>query len=233
MKKDITCYIANPSFGKSEKDDSLAIKQIDKVVDKCVKDNCHNIVVCGGMYSFTKQQAQDFKYVLSEVEYVSKNLPKNLNINYKILGGSSEIFVLKRNLFDMNKSLQEERSDIESLGFDRKDLGNTLIKCRYNKQNNLGFNEGEIINFKGHVYDPSIRLNKIIQDFNGDLVLVGGKNRFEEFIYNNKLVLALPSIMNPSYSETCPDIGFVMVERNDSLDVKQYVKCLNKKPKIK
>ena len=104
----------------------------------------------------------------------------------------------------------------------------------YRKQNNLGFNEGEFITYKNHTYDPSIRLNNIIKDYKGDLVLVGGKNRFEEFVYNDSIVIALPSIMNPTNSKHVPDIGYVLVDRNgDSIDVNQYVKYLNKKPIFK
>ena len=234
MSKDITCYIANPSFGKSQKDDELTVEQLNNVIDVCLENNCKNLVICGGMYSFSKNQIYDVKYVKQEIEKVSQILPKNLNIKYKVLSGGTEIFVLKRNLINMNKELSDNREDVEHLGFDRVVYNDALLKCNYSKQNNLGYNEGELLNYKGHIYDPSIRLNNIIKDYSGNLVLIGGKNRFEEFVYNNSIVIALPSIMNPTNKNITPDIGFIMIDKtNDGLDVKQHVKILNKKPEFK
>ena len=134
----------------------------------------------------------------------------------------------------MNKELSNKRKDVEHLGFDRVVFNDILIKCNYSKQNNLGFNEGEIINYKEHVYDPSIRLNNIIKDYDKDLVIIGGKNRFEEFVYNNKIVIALPSIVNPYKSSYSPDLGYLIIDRNNTgIDVKPHVKTLNKKPSFK
>lgn len=229
-----TCYIANPSFGKSTNDDLLAAEQLNRVINICVSNNFKTIVISGGMYSFTKSQIRDVKYVKNEIEKVSQILPKNMNISYKILSGAQEMFVLKRDLINMNNELSKKREDVENLGFDRAIYDNTLIKCSYRKQNNLGFNEGEFITYKNHTYDPSIRLNNIIKDYKGDLVLVGGKNRFEEFVYNDSIVIALPSIMNPGCSKLIPDIGYVLVDRNnDEINVNQCVKYLNKKPIFK
>ena len=133
-----------------------------------------------------------------------------------------------------SKELSKKRDDVDHLGFDRVVFNDTLIKCTYGKQNNLGFNDGEIMTYKGHTYDPSIRLNNIIQDYDGDLVLIGGRNRFEEFVYNNKIVIALPSLVNPYNGSYSPDLGYIMIDRNDnSFDVKQHVKVLNKKPTFK
>lgn len=234
MSKNITCYIANPSFGKSQKDDELTVEQLNNVINVCLENNCKNLVICGGMYSFSKKQIHDVNYVRKEIEKVSQILPTNLNIKYRILSGGTEIFVLRRNLINMNKELADNRSDVEHLGFDRVVYKDTLLKCNYSKQNNIGYNDGEFLNYKGHTYDPSIRLNNIIKDYTGDLVLIGGKNRFEEFVYNNRIVIALPSIMNSNTTNMTPDIGFIMIDRNDnSFDVKQHVKILNKKPEFK
>lgn len=229
-----TCYIANPSFGKSDKEDELSVEQLNKVINVCVSNNYKTIVICGGMYNFTKSQIRDVRYIKNEVEKVSQILPKNMNINYKILSGAQEMFVLKRDLINMNNDLASKREDVKNLGFDRAIYDNTLIKCLYRKQNNLGFNEGEFITYKNHSYDPSIRLNNIIKDYKGNLVLVGGKNRFEEFVYNDSIIIALPSIMNPGTSKLVPDIGYVLVDKNNNcINVNQYVKYLNKKPIIK
>jgi hypothetical protein len=134
----------------------------------------------------------------------------------------------------MNKELSSKREDVEHLGFDRVIYKDNLIKCNYNKQNNLGYNDGEFVNYKGHIYDPSIRLNSIIKDYKGDLVLIGGKNRFEEFVYNNKIVIALPSLVNPYNTSYSPDLGYVLIDRDgDNFDVKQHVKVLNKNPLYK
>ena len=232
--KNITCFVANPSFGKSEKEDQLVVEQLDHIIDVCVENNCKNIVICGGMYSLSKKQGNNIRYVEKEIENVSRILPKRLNINYKVLSGGTELFILRRDLINMNKELSKNREDVEHLGYDRVVYDNTLIKCTYGKQNNVGYNDGEILNYKGHIYDPSIRLNNIIKDYDGDLVLIGGKNRFEEFVYNNKIVIALPSIMNPSNSDMTPDIGYLLIDRTDnSFGVKQCVKVLNKKPEFK
>lgn len=229
-----TCFIANPSFGKSKITDNISKEQLEKLIEICKENNCKNIVICGGMYNFTKSDIRNINKVKEEIENVSKILPQNLNINYKILSGATEIFVLKRYLINMNKELAKNRSDVEHLGFDRAIFDKTLLKCNYSKQNNLGYNDGEIITYKGHIYDPSIRLNNIIQDYKDNLVLIGGRNRFEEFVYNDKIVIALPSIVNPYNSNKTPDIGYVMIEReNGSFDVNQHVKVLNKKPLFK
>ncbi len=234
MAKKIACFIANPSFGKSDKDDELAVEQLDQIINVCIENKCKDIVVCGGMYSFSRKNGNNIKYVTNEIDKVSRILPRNLGINYKILSGGDELFVLRRDLIDMNKELSKNREDIEHLGFDRTVYQGTLLKCTYGKQNNLGFNEGEFLQYKEHVYDPSIRLNGIIKDYDGDLVLIGGRNRFEEFIYNNKLVIALPSVMNPTCSSMSPDLGYIIIERGcNSFNVKQHVKILNKKPEFK
>ena len=192
-----TCYIANPSFGKSKKEDLETVEKLNEVVEACDKENCKDIVICGGMYDFSKKDINHIKTVQEEIEHVSNILPTNLQIKYRILSGADEIYVLRKNLINMNKELASRRNDVEHLGFDRVEYNGTLIKCTYGKQNNLGFNEGEIITYKGHTYDPSIRLQNIIEDYDKDIVLIGGRNRFEEFVYNGKLVIALPSLVNP------------------------------------
>lgn len=230
----ISCFIANPSFGKSKEDDQFTIEQLNKLIEVCKQNKCKNIVICGGMYNFTKKDIENRRKVEEEIDRVATILPKSLNIRYKILSGATEIYVLKRNLINMNKELSKKREDVEDLGFDRVEYNDTLIKCTYGKQNNLGFNEGEIITYKGHTYDPSIRLNNIIKDYDKDLVLIGGRNRFEEFVYNNKIVIALPSIVNPYKTNYSPDLGYIIIDRMDNtFSVKQHVKALNRKPKIK
>ena len=229
-----TCYIANPSFGKSKNDDLETVEKLNEVIEACEKNNCKEIVICGGMYDFSRKDINNIKCVREEMENVSSILPKNLNINYKILSSADEIYILRKNLINMNKELASSRSDVEHLGFDRVVYNGTLLKCNYSKQNNLGFNDGEIITYKGHTYDPSIRLNNIIKDYDKDLVIIGGRNRFEEFVYNNKIVIVLPSIVNPYKQTRSPDLGYIMIDRcNDGMDVKQHVKVLNKKPEFK
>ena len=230
----IACFIANPSFGKSEKDDQYTIEQLNDLIDVCNDNNCKDIVICGGMYSLSKKDVNDIKKVEKEIDNVSKILPKRLNIRYKVLSGAQEIYVLKRNLINMNKELSKNRDDVDHLGFDRVVFDDTLLKCTYGKQNNLGFNDGEIITYKEHTYDPSIRLNNIIRDYDNDLVLIGGKNRFEEFVYNNKIVIALPSLVNPYNTNHSPDLGYIIIDRNNNnFNVKQHVKILNKKPNFR
>lgn len=230
----ISCFIANPSFGKSKDDDQFTVEQFNKLIEECENNKCNNIVICGGMYNFSKKNIENRRKVEEEIDRVANILPKNVNIRYKVLSGATEIYVLKRNLINMNKELSRKREDIEDLGFDRAVYNDTLLKCTYGKQNNLGFNDGEIMTYKGHTYDPSIRLNSIIKNYDKDLVLIGGKNRFEEFVYNNKIIIALPSIVNPYNTNHSPDLGYVMIDRADNyLDVKQHVKVLNKKPFFK
>ncbi len=230
----ISCFIANPSFGKSKDDDQFTVEQFNKLIEECENNKCNNIVICGGMYNFSKKNIENRRKVEEEIDRVANILPKNVNIRYKVLSGATEIYVLKRNLINMNKELSRKREDIEDLGFDRVVYNDTLLKCTYGKQNNLGFNDGEIMTYKGHTYDPSIRLNSIIKNYDKDLVLIGGKNRFEEFVYNNKIIIALPSIVNPYNTNHSPDLGYVMIDRADNyLDVKQHVKVLNKKPFFK
>ena len=229
-----TCYIANPSFGKSKQDDLETVDRINEVIEACDKNDCKDIVICGGMYDFSRKDIDSINKVQEEIDNVSRILPVNLKIRYRILSGADEIYIIRKNLINMNKELASRRSDVEHLGFDRVVYNNTLIKCNYSRQNNLGFNEGEIINYKGHTYDPSARLNNIIRDFDNDIVLIGGRNRFEEFIYNGKLVIALPSLVNPYRTNHSPDLGYIIIDRcNDGIDVKQHVKILNKKPEIK
>ena len=228
------CFIANPSFGKSEKDDLKTVEELNKIIEVCNENKCKNIVICGGMYNLSKRDADNVKKVEEKIDTVSRILPRNLNINYKILSGACEIYVLRRSLINMNKDLSKKREDVTHLGYDRVVFNDTLIKCTYGRQNNLGFNEGEIITYKGHTYDPSGRLNNIIGDYDKDLVLIGGRNRFEEFVYNNKIVIALPSLVNPYNTNHSPDLGYIMIDRTDnSFDVKQHVKVLNKKPDFK
>ena len=228
------CFIANPSFGKSEKDDLHTIEELNKIIEVCDEYNCKNIVICGGMYNIAKKDLNSVKKIEEKIDTVSRILPKNLHIRYKILSGACELYVLKRSLIDMNHNLAKKRDDVDHIGFDRVVFNDTLVKCTYGKQNNLGFNDGEVVSFKGHMYDPSIRLNNIIGDYDKDLVLIGGKNRFEEFVYNNKIVIALPSLVNPYNTNKSPDLGYIMIDREDnSFDVKQHVKVLNKKPEFK
>ena len=229
-----TCYIANPSFGKSKNDDLETVDKLNELIEVCNSNNCKNIVICGGMYDFSRKDINNIKCIREEMDRVSSILPTNLNINYKILSGAEEIYVLRKYLINMNKELSQSRKDVEHLGFDRVVYNDSLIKCNYGKQNNLGFNDGEVITYKDHTYDPSIRLNNIIKDYDNDLVIIGGRNRFEEFVYNNKIVIVLPSIVNPYKSNHSPDLGYVMINKgNDGMDVKQCVKVLNKKPSFK
>jgi hypothetical protein len=229
-----TCYIANPSFGKSKNDDFETVEKLTELMEVCDKNNCKNIVICGGMYDFSKKDINNIKFIREEIENVSSIIPSNLNININVLSGADEIYILKKYLINMNKELSHNRKDIEHLGFDRVVYNDTLLKCTYGRQNNLGYNEGEIITYKDHTYDPSIRLNNIIKDFDKDVVLIGGRNRFEEFVYNNKLVIALPSLVNPYKSNRSPDLGYVIIDKGkDGIDVKQHVKVLNKKPDFK
>ena len=233
MSKKI-CFIANPSFGKSKEEDLVTVEQLNKLIDFCNGIKCKDIVICGGMYNFSRRDINNVKLVQEEIEHVSRILPTNLNIRYKILSGADEIYVLRKNLINMNHDLAKNREDVEHLGYDRAEYNDILIKCLYGKQNNLGFNEGEIASYKGHIYDPSIRLEKIIKDYDKDLVLIGGRNRYEEFIYDDKIVIALQSIVNPYSNGHSPDLGFVIVDKGEnSLDVKPHVKELNRKPSFK
>ncbi len=228
----INCFVTNPLFGRGMKEDNSTIERINEVVDYCNQSNCRQITICGGMFSFSKSKMHDKEYVEEELDFVSDHLPKNLKINYKILSGETEGYVLRNYGLDLNTILDKRRKDVTHLGFDRAVVDNTLLKYNYNKDNILGFNEGEFLYHNGEIYNPNEKLDTIIKDFYGNVVIIGGKNRHEEFIYNDKLVIVLPSLMNSNNDVV--DLGYVKVSDVGSvIEVDDNVKHLVKKPIFK
>ena len=228
----INCFVTNPLFGKGMKEDNNTVEKINEVVHYCNQNDCRQITICGGMYFFSKSKIDDKEYIEEELDFISDNLPRNLKINYKILSGEMECCVLRRHGLDLNTMLEKRRKDVTHIGFDRAIKGNVLMKYNYNKGNPFGFNEGELLYHNGEIYNPGERLDKIIKEFDGNIVVIGGKNRYEEFIYNDKLVLVLPSLTD--HDADTQDLGFVKVTDNGGIiEVDDNVKHLVKKPAFK
>jgi hypothetical protein len=224
----VNCFVSNPFFGKGIREDNKAIEKINEIVDYCEKNDCRQITVCGGMYYFSKKKVEDREYIEEELDFICDYLPKNLRINYKILSGEIECCVLRRHGIDLNSTLEKRRKDVTHLGFDKAIKGNIMMKYNYNRDHDFGFNGGEICSSDGEAFDPSERLDKIIKDFDGNIVIIGGKNSHEEFIYNDKLVIVLPSLMSSDKDPV--DLGYVKVSDNGSvIEVDDNVKHLVKK----
>ncbi len=235
MTKKIACFITNTAFGKSEEDDKETIKRINAINLICNEKKCHDLIICGGLLGLNRNEYDNKDSVLRTLVFIKKNLPRNLMINYSILSGYQEEYILRKHGISPVTALSNARQDITDLGYNQVSNDETLIYVKKGPRTTVGFNNGEPMIVNNLFYNPAALIDNITNGFNGNLVIIGGKNKYEEFIYNSRLVVALPSIVNPipSYKNEnkSPDLGYVFIEReNDSINIEEHVKRLSKTP---
>lgn len=220
MSKNTMCFITNTAFGKSNRDDEQTISDLEVLTKKCEEENCYNIVICGGLYNMEKDKDK----VMNTFNFISKNLPRNFGINYHILSSYQEKYVLVKHGINLNAMLVGRRNDVYHLGFDKKNFKGTLL---YSKVSKEGFNNGEAKRVGDRLVDPSVRLSIITKDYDGELVVIGGNSKLEEFVYNDQLILSLPSFS--SESKEGLDSGYVLVDKTgEEIKIDEHVKCLKK-----